>query len=525
MRQDLRQLLAPVLPLADDEVRQLWGKNPLEGQPGHNVRVDLAHHKVVDVEHLADPLGREVLLERAVPPAPVRAVRLVDVQVVHKLPLPVLGEEVGGLEEHGKGRGGRHRGPDHHVGRRQVVEQLGRLVGVRRRHANVQHPPGLLVGLLKRVVTKQRPQPVSQEANVVQRSFRDDVLENLRQRRVAEEGEIHVAELLHQVLDLGLRASAHDGADEGPDAAPGKDSREEVLLEENLDHAHVEGPQRAAAAQHQRRPPKGVPRLPQKGQLVLHVKVRKVVVRDVLKLQRHLLDIVLDGLRDLGPALVQVLVGHVAQVAEHVRPQGVDHLRRVSALADLEQVRQPRLQELPVVERGLALPLGADVLVLPLELLHGLLQLGLGHGPLRVVLRLLHLLLEPRLDAPVLQALRDVHPPHGVPCQPSGRSGHRQHLPALDFAQQEQRKAPEGSQRKLEPRPRRRQVAFREERRQEPVLHARLPLAHRPQEQPRENLRKGRQLKEDVLPPPQESRGQDALAQVLRVGGRANPPA
>mmetsp|Transcript_14316 Transcript_14316/g.33898 ORF Transcript_14316/g.33898 Transcript_14316/m.33898 type:complete len:273 (-) Transcript_14316:868-1686(-) len=269
------------------------------------------------------------------------------------------------------------------MGRRQVVEEPRRLVGVRRTDANVEDPPGPLIGLLEGEVPDEALEAVLQDADVLQRALGDEVGKQLPRGVVVEEGEVQRAHVVKEVPKLLVGTGRNEAADDGADARARQDPGQEAVLQEGLHRPQVEGAEGAAAAEHEGRPPKRVPCLSQEGELLVWLEVRPVVAGDGLEALRDLVDVPSDGRRHHRAVLVEPAVGHVAEVAQEVRPERKHHLMHVPVGADLLQLPTVLLEEPRIVEAEL---LSARLLELaaghhrPLELV----KAGRRLGPLFV---------------------------------------------------------------------------------------------------------------------------------------------
>mmetsp|Transcript_5641 Transcript_5641/g.14692 ORF Transcript_5641/g.14692 Transcript_5641/m.14692 type:complete len:623 (-) Transcript_5641:500-2368(-) len=371
----------------------------LEAQQRRNVRVRLADDEVVHVEQLRQRFQRQVLLDAAVLPQAVQPARTQACQFAAR----VFGNELLAGEEAGQCARRGHGAPHDDVRRGEVVQQTRLLVSPASAKADVENAARLFVRFLEREVAEQRSQHLHERSELLQVPRAPEVAQHQAPRRDAEEAHVPIACKLHDVLhpsaiELLGSSRAYHGAHEAPHGATGEDARQEALAKQRLDDAYVKPTKRAAAAQHERRASKCVPRLLQECELILEadggavgsLRRESILLRrrgEVAKLIGRFLDVRLDhlGEQHAVAVLLQLWVVHVAEVARHVRAKREDDVGHVSGGAQSAQALQAILQHLLVVEVQL-LPqqlLLAVAVVQPVELLS-------GGQPLLVALRALH---------------------------------------------------------------------------------------------------------------------------------------
>ena len=301
--------------------------------------VGLRDEEVVDVEHLAEGLHRQVLLERAVAPAaaarrarggPPSAVSPSSSfgGVRHQRPLGVPAEQVLRQEQQRERRRARDGGPDDDVRRREVVQDARRLVGVCGRDGDVEDAAAVLEGLEEGGVAQQPAQPLGEHLAVLERALEEQVPHELRRGGVGEEGEVEPGRVRKHLGELGVVARGDGRGDDGARRRPRQHAREQPGVEQRLDDAHVEGPEGPSPGEHQRRPPEGVPGLPQEVEhLVDGQRARGRGVGDGVEVQLDLVDVGPARLgRDAEGLVGRRGDGHVSQVADEVCPERKHHL-------------------------------------------------------------------------------------------------------------------------------------------------------------------------------------------------------
>mmetsp|Transcript_11104 Transcript_11104/g.23242 ORF Transcript_11104/g.23242 Transcript_11104/m.23242 type:complete len:410 (-) Transcript_11104:163-1392(-) len=329
---------------------------PLDGQPRRCVEVCLRDDAEVDVEVLLQLLDGQVVPEASVhePPAfcPRDAFGACErrVSAVSDLHLEVLRRE-----ERGKGAARRDGRPHQDIGRVDVVQNLGRLVGVGRAHHDVQDLPTPFSRLEERQLAAQLPEPLLEVLDVLQVPVLPVVGQGVREGSELEPGLLLGERLLREkVLQLLAAPRAGNGRDDRPAARSRDDVREALVGRERPQHAQMEGRQAAAPAQQQGRAPVG---------LEERVNVLDLLgEREVVPVVRHDLPQACDGLSDV------VLVPFVAQVPDQVELERI--LERLDAvLAGISEHLEAVPEQNAVVQEALRMPAQLVVLLLRLVLL------------------------------------------------------------------------------------------------------------------------------------------------------------
>mmetsp|Transcript_4029 Transcript_4029/g.10040 ORF Transcript_4029/g.10040 Transcript_4029/m.10040 type:complete len:578 (-) Transcript_4029:668-2401(-) len=335
VRQHPLHHLEPVLELRLHDGRPLVREQRLEVEQRHDVRVGLAHQEVVHIEHLAQRLHWQVKLERAVPPAALqRVARAMRVQLDH-LPAAVAAHDVLRRVQAGEGGGRGHSRPDERLGRCQVVEQAGGLVGVRGAHRHVEDAACALVRLQERAVAQQLAQLLDHERNVLQVALVQHVAHQVHRAAVLEERDVEAVQLGEGLTQLVVGARAHNGAHNGSDAGACQHARQHLPLKQRLAHADVEGAQAAAAAQQQRGAPKRVACDLEERQLLLQRQLHLGPRADLEQLLLHLPDVLLDGGGDGHKVLALLLaLCDVGNVADEIDAQAKHDLSGIGCRLD-----------------------------------------------------------------------------------------------------------------------------------------------------------------------------------------------
>ena len=261
------------------------------------------------------------------------------------------------------GREGEREGRPYHVGGGEVVEQVGHAAPAGGSDGDVEDALGARVRFLEGEVADVRAHAVFQDRRVEEVALADVA------SRPAEQGLEHAGlGVLHQrflircgvpaaglpvsserhkvdavpvekVQQLVLGVDTHQCSDQRSGPGASDDPRQQTPQIQRLHDPKMAQAKERPALQHERRAPKGLPRIMQQVELRLGREAALVALRrrqrgHVLDRQRDLGDVVLDEqLRARARAIEEPRRGDVAQVAHQARAQQADEPEDVLVLA------------------------------------------------------------------------------------------------------------------------------------------------------------------------------------------------
>lgn len=210
------------------------------------------------------------------------------------------------------GRGRDQASSTYHIGRSEVVEERRNTLLTLCRYRNVQDPLAAVIGLLKRQITNVGPDTLLQDSDIKKVTLLREAADPPKQGLPSRMERRDVAVLgpalgrkRRQVDaiaaqdggELVLGVDGDEGGDQGACSGASDDAREQAAQEQGLDDAQVAHAEYGAALQHQRAPPKGLPRVMDAVQLHLR-RQRRSSPMDGRRASREGAD-VLDRLGDL----------------------------------------------------------------------------------------------------------------------------------------------------------------------------------------------------------------------------------
>ena len=285
----------------------------------------------------------------------------------------------GNRREHPGNRSTGQGGAPHHQVRRGITaQQSGFLIGLHRRHADVNAAASALIGFFEGVFANIRAQTLLQGL-LVHQAFAAHGAD-----QPAPFPGLEVVVLRHQHFRyLGIGVHPENTRDNGADTGAGDHLGQQPLFPQCLDDSEMEHAQRCATAEQQGGPAKAGQSIAEELQLVVNRKVRHRVIAQIIQGFTHLADVFFDQVLGAHPGTgVQRRVPHVAQIVVQAFAQRPLEALEVVLLAILFEVAQAIVDQLVVVKvrNELFLPLGITFQKIQLQPGFHPLLIGRGAG-------------------------------------------------------------------------------------------------------------------------------------------------
>eukprot|EP00162_Nutomonas_longa_P014868 comp22121_c0_seq2/m.51582 comp22121_c0_seq2/g.51582 ORF comp22121_c0_seq2/g.51582 comp22121_c0_seq2/m.51582 type:complete len:430 (+) comp22121_c0_seq2:424-1713(+) len=330
------------------------------GKPAHSrvlaleehqdMRIDLRNNETVDIEELREPRHRQIALDAAVGPLDLGRV------VGHDSSFLVLGHELdGGIDARDRTAcaGG---GPDEHVGCGEIVEQARVLEVACGRDGDVDDASCLFECLLECEIAHVGLCPLLELADIHDHAVVDEALDaalhcargfGLQTVKDIEIDAVDVEVARKFLVCCGCKKSCNESADGGA-----RDhAREQLGLEEGLDHAEVVHSKRAAAREQEGRSSICMPGVLEDKVFLLEGESLEILLAEPFELEADFVDVFLDQLLCADRcAVVELLVSDSTNVAQQAGPQQPHECAVVLSVRSSAQHFQPLRNQHMVVE-------------------------------------------------------------------------------------------------------------------------------------------------------------------------------